>query len=196
MKKPTDILIISGYFSLPVPDINLEEQTITNRQYSVITSKTFLEIVVDNGLEQMVDFPRRKDNTLNLMLLLYPANKLRCKPLPSIENNGHDIVPLDIACKPFKPKPVMRKIYLWKEADIHKIKEDLEIFDKNVRNIMQRDTEPLWQTLKNGIQNHHQQQQSTIKMTQGRHTHPWINTTIRGNINRKQKAHKAANQTK
>jgi hypothetical protein len=34
------------------------------------------------------------------------------------------------------------------------------------------------------------------KMTQERHTHPWINTTIRRKINRKQKAHKKARKTK
>jgi hypothetical protein len=34
------------------------------------------------------------------------------------------------------------------------------------------------------------------KMTQGRHTHPWINTTIRRKINRKQKVHKKARKTK
>ena len=33
-------------------------------------------------------------------------------------------------------------------------------------------------------------------MTQGWHTHPWINTTIRRKINRKQKAHKKARKTK
>jgi hypothetical protein len=52
----------------------------------------FLEIVADNGLEQIVDFPTRKDNTLDLMLLSHPAYKLRCKPLPSIGNSDHAIV--------------------------------------------------------------------------------------------------------
>ena len=33
-------------------------------------------------------------------------------------------------------------------------------------------------------------------MTQGRHTYPWINTTIRQKINRKQKAHKKARKNK
>jgi hypothetical protein len=46
-----------------------EEQTIINRQYPIKTNQTFLEIVADNGLEQIVDFPTRKDNTLDLMLL-------------------------------------------------------------------------------------------------------------------------------
>jgi hypothetical protein len=63
------------------------------------TNQAFLEIVADNGLEQIVDFPTRKDNTLDLMLLSHPAYKLRCKPPPSIENSDHDIVLLDINFK-------------------------------------------------------------------------------------------------
>jgi hypothetical protein len=90
---------------------------------------------------------------------------------------------------------VRRKISLWKKADIYKIKEDLESFGNTFRNIGKRDIESLWHALKDAIQN-------TIdkgvpsKMTQGRHTHPWINTTIRRKINRKQKAHKKARKTK
>ena len=115
-KHHRDIFVIGGDFILP--DINWEEQTraIINRQYPIKTNQTFLEIVVDNGLEQIVNFPTRKDNTLDLMLLSHPAYKLRCKPLPSTGNSDHDIVLLDIACKPFKPKPVRRKIYVWKKS--------------------------------------------------------------------------------
>jgi hypothetical protein len=36
---------------------------ITNRQYPIKTNLAFLEIVADEGLEQIVDFPTRKDNT-------------------------------------------------------------------------------------------------------------------------------------
>ena len=165
------------------------------RQYPIKTNQTFLEIVADNGLEQIVDFPTGKDNTLDLMLLSHPAYKLRCKPPPSIGNSDHDIVLLDIACKPFKPKPVRRKIYLWKKADIYKIKEDLESFGNTFRNIGKRDIESLWHALKDAIQNTIDKRVPS-KMTQERHTHPWINTTIRRKINRKQKAHKKARKTK
>ena len=192
-KHCRDIFVIGGDFNLP--DINWEEQTIINRQYPIKTNQTFLEIVADNGLEQIVDFPTRKDNTLDLMLLSHPAYKLRCKPLPLIGNSDHDIVLLDIACKPFKPKPVRRKIYLWKKADIYKIKEDLESFGNTFRNIGKRHIESLWQALKDAIQNTIDKRVPS-KMTQGRHTHPWINTTIRQKINRKQKAHKKARKTK
>ena len=63
------------------------------------------------------------------MLTSHPEFNLRCKPLPSIADSDHDVVLLDMACKPFKPKPVRRKIFLWKKADIYKIKEDLAIFN-------------------------------------------------------------------
>ena len=192
-KHRRDIFVIEGDFNLP--DINWEEQTIINRQYPIKTNQTFLEIVADNGLEQIVDFPTRKDNTLDLMRLSHPAYKFRCKPLSSIENSDHDIVLLDIACKPFKPKPVRRKIYLWKKADIYKIKEDLESFGNTFRNIGKRDIESLWHALKDAIQNTIDKRVPS-KMTQGRHTHPWINATIKRKINRKQKAHKKARKTK
>ncbi|CAC5410107.1 unnamed protein product [Mytilus coruscus] len=120
-ETPEDIFLIGGDFNLP--DINWSEQSILNRQYPIRTNQTFLEIVADNGLEQIVHFTTRKDNTLDLILTSHPAFKLRCKPLPSIGNSDHDIVLLDLACKPFKPKPLRRKIYLWKKAEIHKIKE-------------------------------------------------------------------------
>ena len=185
--------MIGGDFNLP--DINWQEQTITHRQYPTRTSQAFLDTVADNGLEQIVDFPTRKENTLDLILTSHPSFKLRCKSLPSIGNSDHDIVLLDIACKPLKPKPVKRKIYLWKKADIYKIKEDLETFKTSFKNTCNRTVESMWQSFKSEIQKTIEKRVPT-KMTQGRHTHPWMNTAIRRKINQKQKAHKKARKTK
>ncbi|CAC5397553.1 BMS1 [Mytilus coruscus] len=96
----------SGDFNLP--DINWQEQTITHRQYPTRTSQAFLDTVADNGLEQIVDFQTHREKTLDLILTSHPSFKLRCKPLPSIGNSDHDIVLLDIACKPLKPNPESR----------------------------------------------------------------------------------------
>ena len=46
-----------------------------------------------------MDFPTRKENTLDLIFTTHPSFKQRCKPLPSIGNSDHDIVLLDVACK-------------------------------------------------------------------------------------------------
>ena len=95
-------------------------------------AKVKIVVVADERLEQIVDFPTSKDNTL---LTSHPVFKFRCKPLPSIGNSDHDIVLLDMACKPFKPKPVRRKIFLWKKVDIYKTKEDLAILNTTHKNI-------------------------------------------------------------
>ena len=72
--------------------------------------------------------------------------------LPSIGNSDPDIVILDMACKPFKPTPVRRKIFLWKKADKYKIKEDLAILNITHKNI-NRNVESMWQAFKTAMQN-------------------------------------------
>ena len=64
-------------------------------QYPSRVSQAFLDIVSDNSLEQMVDFPTRKDKTLDLLFTSHPSHVEKCKPLPSIGNSDHDIVLLD-----------------------------------------------------------------------------------------------------
>ena len=69
------------------------------------------------------------------MFISYLSFKLRYKPIPSIRNSVHDIVLLDMACKPKKPKPVRRKIFFWKKAEVYQIKEDLETLMSTFKNI-------------------------------------------------------------
>jgi hypothetical protein len=46
-----------------------------------------LDIASDNGLEQIVDFPTRNENTLDLIFTSHPSYKQRCKPIPAIGNS-------------------------------------------------------------------------------------------------------------
>ena len=125
-KHKKDILVLAGDFNLH--DINWSEQTISSNQYTVGTNQTYLDIASYNGIEHIVDFPTRNENTLDLIFTSHPSYKQRCKPIPAIENSDHDIVLLDIACNPIKPKPTRHKISLWKKAHIYKIQEDLIVF--------------------------------------------------------------------
>ena len=44
------------------------------------------------GLEQLVDFPTRLENTLDLIFTSHPSFKIRCKPLPPIgQKSDRDI---------------------------------------------------------------------------------------------------------
>ena len=89
-KHKKDIFVLTGDFNLP--DINWSEQTISPNQYTVGTNQAYLDIASDNGLEQIVDFPTRNENTLDLIFTSHPSYKQRCKPIPAIGNSDHDSV--------------------------------------------------------------------------------------------------------
>ena len=149
IKRKKDILIIGGDFNLP--DICWSEQSIQTNQYPTHTNQAYLDTIADNGLEQLVDFPTRKENTLDLFFTTRPSFKQRCKPLPSIGNSDHDIVLLDVACKPVKPKPTRRKIYLWKKAEVHNIQKDIAEFGSTFKNETHQNIESMWQSFKTEI---------------------------------------------
>ena len=109
--------ILAGDFN--IPDIDWKGLTIKNtNQYPLQVSQTFLDIALDMSLEQIVDFPTRGDNQLDLVFTSHPSHKVRCKPLPPIGlKSDHDVVLLDTSLQAVRAKPVKRKIYLWKKAD-------------------------------------------------------------------------------
>ncbi|CAG2224564.1 unnamed protein product [Mytilus edulis] len=166
---------------------SISEASIPSTSGSSINSPSFNTTSFSTDIPIMTSSPKPTKTK--------PATKKQCKPLPSIGNSDHDIVLLDMACKPLKPKPVRRKIFLWKKAEIHNIKEDLQNFITTFKNIKDRSVESLWQAFKTAVQTTIEKRVPT-KMTLGRNTHPWINTTIRRKINQKQKAHKKARKTK
>ena len=93
-----NVLIIGGDFNSP--DIDWPTLSIQGNQYPLRLSKTILDLVNDNDLEQIVDFPTRKDKTLDLIMTTHPSFKSRCKPLLSLGNSDHDIVLYDTSLTP------------------------------------------------------------------------------------------------
>ena len=185
--------MLAGDFNLP--DINWSEQKISSNQYTVGTNQTYLDIASDNGLEQIVDFPTRNENTLDLIVTSHPSYKQRCKPIPTIGNSDHAIVLLDIACNLIKPKPTRHKISLWKKANIYKIQENLIVFGENFRDQTYDSIESMWNHFKTAVKRIIDQSVPT-KMTRARHTHPWMNTKVRRKISQKHRAHAKARRTK
>ena len=100
-KTKHNVLIIGGDFNSP--DIDWPTLSIQGNQYPLRLSKTILDLVNDNDLEQIVDFPTRKDKTLDLIMTTHPSFKSRCKPLPSLGNSDHDIVLYDTSLTPPPP---------------------------------------------------------------------------------------------
>ena len=70
-----------------------------------------------------------------MLFTAYPPYIEKCKPLPSIGDSADDIVLLDTYFVPHPPKPLRRKIYLWKSADIQGIQHDLDEYSMSFEEI-------------------------------------------------------------
>ncbi|KAL8618871.1 hypothetical protein ACOMHN_000878 [Nucella lapillus] len=146
----------------------------------------------------MVDFPTRKDKTtLDIILTSHPSFKVRCKPLPSVGNSDHDIVLYDTALAPHRSRPPRRKIFLWKKADVEGMRQDVKEFantyqypDPSTPNAL----EQMWSDIKQML-SETVEKRVPSKTSASRHTNPWITTSIRRAIRRKQRAHKKARMT-
>ncbi|CAG2205092.1 unnamed protein product [Mytilus edulis] len=127
------------------------EQTIDHRQYPTRTDQAFLELVADNGLEKIEDFPSHKENTLDLLLTSHASFKSRCKPLSSIENSDRGIVLLVWFVNHLYLNQSEVKYSYGKKPKYIKIKEDLQNFITTFKNIKDRSVESLWQAIKTAV---------------------------------------------
>jgi intracellular septation protein A len=57
---------IGGDFTLP--DVNWSSLTVTSNQYSYAMTDTYLDILRNCNVEQIVDFPTRGNKTLDILL--------------------------------------------------------------------------------------------------------------------------------
>ena len=193
-KSKNAIFILGGDFN--VPDIDWTTHKISGTSYPQRVSQTFLDITMELGLEQLVDFPTRLENTLDLIFTSHPSFKIRCKPLPPIgQKSDHDIVLLDTAHQPLRARLPRRKIFLWKRADAEKIKQHLKEFSHSFIKETSQSVECMWTLFKSAITSAVEKHVPT-KMSSTRQTHPWVNTSLRRAMRRKQRAHWRAKKTK
>jgi hypothetical protein len=82
---------IGGDFNLS--DISWPSGNITSSNHTKKLNRSFLDTFKDCLLEQIVNFPTRKNKTLDLFITNKPSLVSKCKPLPGL--SGHDIVMTD-----------------------------------------------------------------------------------------------------
>ena len=100
------------------------------------------------GLSQMVTFPTRLDNTLDIFPTNRPSLVNRCEPILGVsDHDAAAYVNSDIV--PKRQRPVQRKIHIWKKADTELIKEDLAAFVEEMQTRYNPETpvETLWDYL-------------------------------------------------
>ena len=109
-------------------------------------SEAFLQCVIDNGFDQLVDFPTHiRGNTLDLVLTNRPENILSVEPLGNLSNSDHSIISVDVLFSS-KFNNSSELVNDWRRGDndglrayLGEIDWDLELGNKN--------TEEAWQQL-------------------------------------------------
>ena len=109
---------IAGAMNLP--DINWNNNTVTTTQYPLSINRFILDTLYDTGLEQVIKFPTRGNNTLDIFMTNHPSLVLKCKVIPDISD--HDIVLVEIAPSAPINRPLKRKILLWKDTNLHSLR--------------------------------------------------------------------------
>ena len=113
---------VGGDFNLPVIDWSLKN--IVKHQYCKEINEVFLESLDVINAEQIVVFPTRGDNALDLLLTNRVSLLNKCCDIPGLGDHQSTIL-ADIECHPKKQKPISRKIYLWKKANHELLRETI-----------------------------------------------------------------------
>ena len=178
-----------------LPDIDWKTDTITGHSYPVSINQTYIDTFNHIGCEQIVDFPTRINNILDVFCTNRPSLIDRCTPIPGLSD--HDIVLKDTNVLPTRQKPIKRKIFLWKQADKSSMSEDLKEFTEEFTHANTTETEvnTLWNTFKQKcIESVNKYVPS--KYTSTRFNQPWCNREVRGLTRRKGRAYRKARTSK
>ena len=186
---------IGGDFNLP--DIDWSTNTVTGNQYSAKTNKDFLDSLDLNNLDQVIKFPTRGENTLDLFLTNRPTLINSTEPKPGLGKSDHDIVFINCCAKAKIPKPSPRKIWLWKKADHPAMSDDMKTFETNFieNNTKETPIEDLWTSFRSTVTKSISKNVPN-KMTSSRISQPWCTREVKKLSQRKKRAYNKARRTK
>jgi len=103
-----------------VGDLNLRSIDWNHYSSSSSLSNIFLDFTLEFGFNQIVDFPNRGQNTLDVFLTNHPSYEYTCQPLTGISDR--EIICLISAVDVDLHQAVHKKIYLWQRVDFDDIR--------------------------------------------------------------------------
>ena len=167
-------IIMGGDFNLPGWDWSLMS-TKEKCPYPQFHHK-FMDIISDNGLEQVVKETTRGNNTLDLILTNCPDLVPRVEVIPGLSD--HDIPYCEFSMSTAKRSQPQRQIPLYAKADWASLRETAKGISISLNNMKDASTTELWTFLKQSllaaVKNH-----VPVKSTRKRAGLPWITSTIR-----------------
>ena len=184
-----------GDFNLP--DIDWTNEIITSNRYPVEINQSLLDLLCELNLAQLVNFPTRAVNTLELLFTNRPSLVHEMSPHPGISD--HDsIVFTRIDCLAQVKRPISRKVHQWHKLTDEKLK-DVKSFVKSAAGdivtncTVDTPVEDIWQQIKNISSD--VLEQVPAKMTSRRFNQTWVNRTVRRLFRRKRRAYNRARRT-
>jgi hypothetical protein len=177
-KHRSSVVWLGGDLNLSDISWNSDSVTIAGHQNPVSLNNKFLELVQDNHLEQVVTFPTRHENTLDLFLTNRPSLVNICEPLPGL--GDHEIVYIDTDISAKLIKSFKRKIYIWKKANKDKFEDQASEMVKQFKEkfSLDRAINEMWDFFKSNILKILQESVPS-KMSSSRFSQAWINRTVK-----------------
>ena len=120
-RYPSAQIILGG--DLNCPGIDWEHGTLTDSYVPQHYRDKLITLIQDTQMSQLVTFPTRGNNILDLCFCTHPDSVLSCEPIPGF--NDHDAITLSIQTTRQVMKQHPRTIYLYRSADWDKIREKL-----------------------------------------------------------------------
>ena len=185
---------LAGDFNLP--DIDWTTNSINGSQCSKELNERFLNLFELSKLQQLVDFSTRKDSILDLLFTNRPGFVTFCKAMPGFGDHDTSVL-ADIVCHPKKIKPIPRTVHLWKQANLDKLRTDIDDGMKIFCATFSKETpiNTLWESFKNTIMTA-QKENVPTKTTSKRFNQPWFNRECKIAVRRKKRKHSIYKQTK
>jgi len=185
---PNSPIWITGDINLP--NINWERYCVDGNAYSIALCELFLDLIQEHGFTQVVDFPTRRNNTLDIFATNRPSLVTACKPVPGISD--HEAVLVHSSMKVHSHPSAPRTVYKWNKADWAELKTTTVHFCTTFSSEFSVNTsvDHLWDKFKCFCQS----VLSAIpsKVVNNKTSHTWITPIIKRLSKRKQRAYNKA----
>ena len=147
-----------------------------------------LEIAQDHCLSQVVNIHTRNDKTLDLLLTNSPSPVNRVKGMPPIGKADHDIVYVEYDIKAKWIQQAPRKIFLYNRADMGGLRDHLARFRVSFLSSdhSHMSVNDMWVSFKSEVLEAIQMFIPT-KMTKTKYSLPWIDSSIKRLIRKRDK---------